>query len=71
VRHHPVVEFVPADALPCLERRGNVFLWRDDVVFDHDPRLPAAICPKEEFPFRQAAVDALARALGELARRPG
>lgn len=45
----------------CLEQRGHTCYWRDDVIFDHDPRLPAAICPREEF----ASIDAAHRALSE------
>lgn len=64
VAAHPVTRVVPAEIDDgYLESRGGAYWWRDDAVYDHAPRLPTAICPKEEYPTRDLARAALSDAL--------
>jgi uncharacterized protein (TIGR02996 family) len=69
VKVHPITRVVATDADSALQDRDGVFWWRDDEIYDHGMLLiPAAVCPKDDYPTREAALDALSAALLNPAR---
>ena len=61
-RRHPITRVTLAGMVDCLGGWEGSYFWRDDAVFDHEPRLPARICPKGSYSTPAAAVTALSTA---------
>jgi len=71
VSRQPVTRVVVSDADLFLMERGGMFWWRDGTIYDSrsGTTLPPDACPDGEYPTREAAVEALSRALVDWARK--